>query len=223
MFQPHLEILPPTQQRLWPALRSAADLGFVLFGGTAIALRLGHRASVDFDFFSENPLDRDAIRAAFPFVARSTTRKDERNTWVLDVPSAASEPNHVQVAFFGTLEFGRVGEPEFTEDRVMQVATLDDLMASKLKVVLPRTEAKDYRDVARMLGAGVSLSRGLASARLMYGPNFQPSESLKALVYFNDGDLNTLTTEERKTLVDAARNVRDLPDVALLSTRLSAR
>ena len=32
----------------------------------------------------------------------------------------------------------------------------------------------------------------------MYGPNFQPSESLKALVYFNDGDLKTLTTAEKK-------------------------
>ena len=38
---------------------------------------------------------------------------------------------------------------------------LDDLMATKVKVVLPRAEAKDYRDVAAMLNAGVSLSRGL--------------------------------------------------------------
>src|SRR5260363_17161 len=68
VFKPRMDILPPAQQRLWPALRPAADLGFVLYGGTAVALRLGHRASVDFDFFSERPLDRDAIRAAFPFV-----------------------------------------------------------------------------------------------------------------------------------------------------------
>src|SRR5260364_332748 len=71
VFKPRMDILPPAQQRLWPALRPAADLGFVLYGGTAVALRLGHRASVDFDFFSERPLDRDAIRAAFPFVEQS--------------------------------------------------------------------------------------------------------------------------------------------------------
>ncbi len=60
-----MEVLPPAQKRLWPELRAAAELGFVLYGGTAIALRLGHRHSVDFDFFSEKPLDRAAIHAAF--------------------------------------------------------------------------------------------------------------------------------------------------------------
>jgi hypothetical protein len=71
-----------------------------------------------------------------------------------------------------------------------------------------------------MVDAGVSLSLGLASARLLFGPNFQPSESLKALVYFNDGDLNTLTTDEKNTLVDAVKAVRDLPEVTLLSKHL---
>lgn len=119
------------------------------------------------------------------------------------------------------LPFEGVGEPDFTEDGVLQVASLEDLMATKLKVVLQRAEAKDYRDVAAMVGAGVSLSRGLASARLLFGPNFQPSESLKALVYFNDGDLNTLTPAEKAALVDAVKAVRDLPDVSLRSWSLS--
>lgn len=45
-FKPRLEILPPGQQRLWPELKPASLLGFVLYGGTAIALRLGHRLSL---------------------------------------------------------------------------------------------------------------------------------------------------------------------------------
>lgn len=220
-FTPCMDILSPAQKRLWSTLRNAPNLGFTLYGGTAIALRLGHRNSVDFDFFSEKPLDREAIKAAFSFVEQSTTRRDERNTWVLDVPYADSQRSHVQVAFFGTLDFGRVGEPDFTDDGVLQVAALDDLMAAKVKVVLQRAEAKDYRDVAAMINAGVSLSHGLSSARLFFGPNFQPSESLKALVYFNDGDLHTLTKAEKKTLVDAVKAVRDLPEVTLRSISLS--
>jgi Nucleotidyl transferase AbiEii toxin, Type IV TA system len=51
-FHPHFEILPEEQLRMWPKLGAIAGLGFVLYGGTAIALRLGHRASVDFDFFT---------------------------------------------------------------------------------------------------------------------------------------------------------------------------
>ncbi len=35
-FKPRMEILPPAQQRLWPELKSAAELGFVLYGGTAM-------------------------------------------------------------------------------------------------------------------------------------------------------------------------------------------
>ncbi len=220
-FKPCMDILPPTQKHLWPELRNAQKLGFTLYGGTAIALRLGHRDSVDFDFFSEKPLDRNAIKSAFPFMKQSTTLQDQDNTWVVFVPCGNSEREHVKVSFFGTIAFGRVGEPDFTDDGVLQVASFDDLMATKLKVVLQRAEAKDYRDVAAMINAGVSLSRGLASARQLYGPNFQPSESLKALVYFNDGDLKTLGADEKKTLVDAVKIVRDLPDVALRSKSLS--
>lgn len=220
-FKPRMDILPTAQQCLWPELRNAPRSGFTLYGGTAIALRLGHRDSVDFDFFSDKPLDRKAIKAAFPFVAQSTTLQDQDNTWVVLVPCGDSEGEYVKVSFFGGIGFGRVGEPDFTDDGVLQVASFDDLMATKVKVVLQRAEAKDYRDIAAMINAGVSLSRGLASARLLFGPNFQPSESLKALVYFNDGDLNMLAATEKNTLVDAVKVVRDLPDVILRSTCLS--
>lgn len=70
-IKPCMDILPPAQKRLWPELRNAQHLGFTLYGGTAIALRLGHRESVDFDFFSEKPLDREAIKAAFPFMGHN--------------------------------------------------------------------------------------------------------------------------------------------------------
>ena len=64
-FSPHLEILPEPQLRLWHKLGPIADLGFALYGGTAIALRLGHRASIDFDFFTERALDRSSLEECF--------------------------------------------------------------------------------------------------------------------------------------------------------------
>ena len=136
-------------------------------------------------------------------------------------PCDGSNTEHVKVSFFGTIAFGRVGEPDTTDDGVLQVASLDDLMATKVKVILQRAEAKDYRDVAAMLNAGVSLPRALAAARLLYGANFQPSESLKALVYFKDGDLSTLTDAEKNALVAAANAVKALPEVFLQSSRLT--
>ncbi len=99
-FKARLEMLPPAQQHLWPQLNLTAALGFVLYGGTAIALR--------------------------------------------------------------------------------------------------------------------------AAAREIFGPSFQPSEGLKALVYFGDGDLRTLTAADKDALIKAASAVRELPAIAILSRQLVA-
>jgi len=108
-------------------------LGFALYGGTAIALRLGHRPSVDFDFFSETPLDRGAIRSALPLVGRSRVVQDERDAWTMLVPSVAGERSDVKVSFFGGIDFGRVGEPELTSDGVVVAASLADLPKPTLR------------------------------------------------------------------------------------------
>jgi hypothetical protein len=221
-FKPHMEILPPAQQQLWPELRPAADLGFALYGGTAIALRLGHRTSVDFDFFSDKPLDRGAIQTAFPFVAKSTVLQDQQNTFTVHVACGDLADDFVKVSFFGTIGFGRVGEPDITEDGVLQVASLEDLMGTKVKVILQRAEAKDYLYISAIVSAGASLSRGLSAASKLYGLNFQPSESLKAMVYFEDGDLGSLTKSEKSCLIRAASAVRDLPQVEILNRQLTA-
>jgi hypothetical protein len=224
-FQHHLAALPPEQRDLWPALRPAADLGFVLYGGTAIALRLGHRASVDFDFFTEETLDREALSRALPFLSRSEVFQDRRDSWgVLVGGGEGAAPRGVKLSFFGGITFGRVDEPAYTSDRIIQVASLTDLLATKLKVQLQRASAKDYQDVAAILRSGVDLARGLSAARTMFGANFQPAESLKALTFFGDGDLGLVAKVDREALVHAATSVRELPPVALVSPHLrSAR
>jgi Nucleotidyl transferase AbiEii toxin, Type IV TA system len=221
VISPRTDILPRAQQQLWPQLRAAAAMGFVLYGGTAIALRLGHRVSVDFDFFSDAALDRDAIRVALPFTAQSLVLQDERNTFTVRFTPGDQPGAYVKVSFFGAIGFGRVGEPDITHDAVLQIASPEDLMATKLKVLLQRAEAKDYRDIAALIAAGVDLSKGLAAARALFGMAFQPSECLKALVYFEDGDLNTLTKAEKTGLIAAVRAVRELPDIAILNSRLA--
>jgi hypothetical protein len=59
-FLPQLHILPEPQRLLWQELH-AVPSSFILYGGTAIALHLGHRESVDFDFFSFQDLDTLAL------------------------------------------------------------------------------------------------------------------------------------------------------------------
>ncbi len=55
-FDPRLDVLPAAQRRLWDELGDTPP-EFVLYGGTALALRLGHRKSADFDFFGAKPFD----------------------------------------------------------------------------------------------------------------------------------------------------------------------
>jgi hypothetical protein len=220
-FSPHLEMLPPPQMDVWPNLRPTAKLGFVLYGGTAIALQLGHRTSLDFDFFSDRPLNRQQLLSVFPFLRHSTLLQDQPQTLSFLVSAVSARQNQVKVSFFGMIDHGRVGDPRWTDDEVLQVASLDDLMATKLKTILQRIEAKDYRDVAAMVKARVSVAKGLAGASRMYGSaNFQPSESLKALAYFEGGDLDQLTADDRRVLAGAAREVRDLPPVEVVAKTL---
>lgn len=217
-FTPRFDILPAAQQRLWPELRPTPGLGFVLYGGTAIALRIGHRSSVDFDFFSNFPLNREKLQNALPFIAKSQIIQDQPDTLGLLLPS---ENTTVRVSFFGSITFGRVGKPENTNDGVLQVASLDDLMATKLKTILQRVQAKDYRDIAAILDAGTNLPTGLAAACALFGNNFQPSESLKAMTYFQGGDLSTLSAHEKEVLIKHVSQVRDLPRISIIDKQLA--
>ena len=206
--------MPRAQRRLWPQLGPSVALGFVLYGGTAVSLHLGHRRSLDFDFFSDRPLDAAKIRRAFGFGESAKTLQQAKGTLVVLASG-------VRLSFFGGLRFGRVGDPHLTTDGVAEVASLEDLIAHKLKVILQRAEKKDYEDIAAMLRAGHSLSHGLAAARVFFGSAFQPAESLKALSYFKDGDLARLSRDDQRTLIAAAAAVGDLPVVALRSRRLA--
>ncbi len=65
-FTPRLEIVPASQRQLWPALREVPG-HYVLYGGSALVLRLGHRQSEDFDSFSAHGFVPERPRRALPF------------------------------------------------------------------------------------------------------------------------------------------------------------
>jgi hypothetical protein len=200
-FKPALTKLPAPQRKLWPQLAPLAKQGFVLHGGTAIALRLGHRVSVDFDFFTELPLVRKTLLAALPSLTTATTLQDEADTYTAIVFG-------VKVSFFGSITFGRIGYPQITNDGVAIVASLEDLMAQKLKVIMQRVESKDYRDIASLLRSGQNLDAGMSGARALYGMSFSPMDCAKALIFFKGGDLATVPPADRATLTNAVRSLR---------------
>jgi nucleotidyltransferase AbiEii toxin of type IV toxin-antitoxin system len=209
-FEPKTEILPKAQQELWPLLTPAPRLSFVLYGGTAVALHLGHRSSVDFDFFRTEPLDKNDIEASFTFMCGAQTIQEDKNTLVVIAPMQSGP---VKVSFFGGVAIGRINEPLWTKDATLLVASPEDLLATKLKAIMDRAEAKDYRDISVMLSAGISLEKALGAFAKMYGKD--PGLPLRAMGFFKDGDLSSLPKSDQDTLRKARDRVSEIPEVVI--------
>jgi hypothetical protein len=210
-FSPRLEILPPPQRRLWDEFVHVPP-EFVLYGGTAIALYLGHRESADFDFFGNRSLDSNNLTLDIPFLADATVTQREPNTLTCVVDRGGP----VKVSFFGLPAVPRLRPPFIAPDNGLRIASLLDLAGMKAAVVQMRAEAKDYIDIDAMLAEGrIDLPAALASARAIYGSQFNPQITLKALSYFDDGDLPRLPQglKDRLTRAIGAVDLDRLPVV----------
>jgi predicted XRE-type DNA-binding protein len=203
VFTPHLTILPPPQRRLWPELAAVPE-SFTLYGGTALALRLAHRTSVDFDFFSNQPFDPEQLARSIPFLNEAERVQMEANTLTCRVERGGP----VLVSFFGALGLGQAASRERVDSMVLHVASLLDLAGTKAAVVQKRADAKDYLDIDAILRHGIDLPTALAAGLVLYGKTFNPFIALKALTYFED--VAGLPGDVRCRLVAAAAAVNPL-------------
>ncbi len=200
VFSPDLSILPPPQLRLWPELDATPET-FTLYGGTALALRLGHRTSVDFDFFSNQPFDPDNLAASLSYLKGAERVQVGPNTLTCRV----ERDGPVLLSFFGGLGLGQAAPRDQVAGRFLFVASLLDIAGTKVAVVQKRAEVKDYLDMDTLLQHGIDLPTALASGHIVYGRSFNPMITLKALSFFDD--LPTLPAEVRKRLSIAVDSV----------------
>jgi len=213
-FSPRLDILPKPQRRLWDEFASV-PAEFVLYGGTAIALHLGHRRSLDFDFFGSQAFDPATLGTSIPFMTVATITQREPNT----LSGIVHRGGPVRLSFFGVPRLPRLAPPHIAPDNRLRVASLLDLAGTKVNVVQLRAEAKDYRDIAAILRDGrIDLPTALASAQALYGPQFNPQIALKALSFFDEGNLRRLSKATKDHLAKAVRAVDldRLPTIARL-------
>jgi hypothetical protein len=202
-FAPRLDVLPNAQRRFWEEL-AAVPSEFVLYGGTAVALHLGHRQSVDFDFFGNRPFDPVKLTASIPFMTAATITQREPNT----LSGIVDRDGPVKLSFFGLPGLPHLAPPHIAPGNGLHVASLLDLAGTKAAVVQARAEAKDYIDIAAMIQGGrIDLPTALASARAIYGEQFNPQITLKALSYFDDGNLSRLPKATKDFLAKAVREV----------------
>jgi hypothetical protein len=199
-FIPHLNTLPAPQRALWPELGATPGV-FTLYGGTALVLRIGHRTSIDFDFFSNASFDPDQLAANVPYLRDAERIQVAPDTLTCRV--ARGGP--VLVSFFGGLGLGQVAAPEPVRNMPLHVASLLDLAGTKAAVVQKRAEDRDYLDIDALVLHGIDLATVLAAGIVVYGRSFNPLITLKALSYFDD--VPTLPADVRARLSKAVAAV----------------
>jgi hypothetical protein len=205
----NLDVLRDSQRRVWNQLGSTPS-DFVLYEGTALALRLGHRESVDFDFFSGRPFHPAALARSIPYLKDQVIAQQSENTLSCDI---ATETGVVKVSFFGGLSLRQIESPDLADN--IAVASLSDLFGTKCATVPQRNEVKDYVDIHALLDkAKLHLIHGIACAKAIYGRQYNPMLTLQALSYFDDLR-EPLAPGVKSDLVAAVKSVslQDLPAI----------
>jgi hypothetical protein len=104
-------------------------------------------------------------------------------------------------------------------DNGIKVASLVDIGATKLATIQQRAQARDYEDVIALANSGLGLPEMLAAAEAVYATTFNGTLSLKALTFFADGDLSTLSPAVQSKLRTLPSQV-NLQQIPLMQARI---
>jgi hypothetical protein len=178
----HPECLSDRQRRVLHRLGPAASAaGFYLAGGTAVAIRLGHRRSVDFDWFTASPIaDPLALAARFasevpPFAVGGTAPD-----------TLHGEVDSVRCSFL-TYRYPAIVPHVRWPDYGCDLASIEDLACMKLAAIAQRGARRDFVDIDALLEAGLDLVALLEAYRVKYAVR-DTGHVLAALAYFDDAE-----------------------------------
>jgi hypothetical protein len=179
----HLEVLGRGQRGVLRRLGPLAEArGFYLAGGTALALQLGHRRSVDFDWFTSHPL-------ADPMGLARQIQADAGIALEVDATERGTLHGRLSGVRVSFLEYRYPLLAELI--RPLSVATplasLADIGCMKLSALAQRGARKDFVDVYA-LGLRMPLAELLRCYRKKFGVS-DIGHVLTALTYFEDADL----------------------------------
>ena len=176
-----LSRLSPAQRALFPRLGFARSR-FVLYGGTAVALQVGHRDSEDFDFFSSAPLPETVKRSLAAECAAHPIEvvQDTGDTLSLRLGRADAA---VRLSFFGRIRLPRLDLPSAAATGP-RVASRLDLAGFKLAMAYQRHEENDVADLAALLQSGTTLVEAVGAMRRIYGEQAPVGAAVAALAYF---------------------------------------
>lgn len=174
----HKEILTAEQIRLLPFVKDFAD-DYYLAGGTAIALHIGHRRSIDFDLFKSNSINRNSIKR----------RIEKQNFRQKELIFEAADQIHflLDSVKFTFMNFPFPIKPA-SEFEGLLIPSLLDLAAMKSYALGGRAKWKDYVDLYFILKDHYSFSEISIRTRELFHEFFNPKLFREQLAFFDDID-----------------------------------
>jgi hypothetical protein len=176
----HEAVLGPETRRAMEALANVIRRRkFYLAGETGCALHLGHRVSLDLDFFSADPFEPADIQRDLRLLGGGAADYTDAATWV-------GRYDGTKVGFFHY--FYPLLAPVASYEGI-SVASLEDIGCMKLEAIAGRGKKRDFIDFAFVLArTGIDLKSFLELAKRKYGPDLNLYHVLKSLVFFADAD-----------------------------------
>ena len=168
-------VTPETLELLNKLMQDKLLSSFVLVGGTALALQIAHRRSIDIDLFSKKPFNEtelsDYLKTTYKFILDFTAKN-----------TLKGEINGIKVDFI-THSYRDAIKPLTIEG--VRMASLEDIAAMKLNAIIGSgSRVKDFVDMA-YLSSHLSLKKMIQAYAVKYSEN-NPIMALKALNFHND-------------------------------------
>jgi hypothetical protein len=172
----HLEILSPEQAALLPFIKKYAKQ-YYLVGGTAVALHIGHRKSIDFDLFTEGKVNvtilrKQVLSSGFP-----------SNVIHQDVDQIHFNINAVKLTFY---KYPFTIPADIFHENYFRIPDLPTLAAMKAFALGGRGKWKDYVDLYFLTKHHFTVREISAKAKELFTDVFNPILFNKQLCYFND-------------------------------------
>ncbi len=173
----HLYVLNKRQLFLLKNLEFLKRYGFYLAGDTALALQIGHRTSIDFDFYTQKKFDARKLREEFDKRFKKVQEiYIAEDTLVLNV-------NDIGVSFF---RYPYKLIRPLKEIEGVKLASLEDIAAMKIISIAQRGKRRDFIDIYFLIKI-FGLKEIFEFVKEKY-PMFNFYVGLQGLVYFRDAD-----------------------------------
>ena len=178
---------------------------FFLVGGTALALHLGHRMSVDLDLFLNKDFETTAILQELRLGLEVTVvMQKNKNSMILNAKKRDSDNEFVKIDLI-KYPYPLINEVRNIDG--LRLLSVEDIIAMKLSAIANRGAKKDFFDIYELLKKySVSDMFKLFSKKYPETAHFQ---ILKSLTYFNDAEtefdpisLNNTSWNHVKTTIE---------------------